>query len=100
MVQDTSLELFLDALASRKPTPSGGSAAAVTGAMGAALVSMVCNLTLGRTQYRAVEEEPKCVLTKAEELRRDLTKMIETDVRAFEAVMRAYGMPRLKRRRG
>ena len=80
MVEDTSLELFLDALASRKPTPSGGSAAAVMGAMGAALVSMVCNLTIGRTQYRAVEEELKFVLTKAEELRRDLTKMIEEDV--------------------
>jgi len=95
MVQDTSLELFPDALASRKPTPSGGSAAAVMGAMGAALVSMVCNLTIGRTQYRAVEEELKFVLTKAEVLRRDLTKMIEEDVQAFEAVMRAYGMPRL-----
>jgi formiminotetrahydrofolate cyclodeaminase len=59
MVQDTSLELFLDALASRKPTPGGGSAAAVMGAMGAALVSMVCNLTIGRTQYRAVEKEQK-----------------------------------------
>jgi len=82
-------------LASRKPTPSGGSAAAVMGAMGAALVSMVCNLTIGMTQYRAVEEELKFVLTKAEELRRDLTKMIEEDVQAFEAVMRAYGMPRL-----
>ena len=65
------------------------------GAMGAALVSMVCNLTIGKTQYRDFEEEFKSVLTKAEELRRDLTKMIEEDVQAFDAVMRAYGMPRL-----
>jgi len=95
MVKDTSIELFLDDLASRKPTPSGGSAAAVMGAMGAALVSMVCNLTIGRTQYRDFEEELKSVLTKAEELRRDLIKMIEEDVQAFDAVMRAYRMPRL-----
>jgi formiminotetrahydrofolate cyclodeaminase len=95
MVKDNNIELFLDDLASRKPTPSGGSAAAVMGAMGAALVSMVCNLTLGKTQYRDFEEEFKSVLTKAEELRRDLTKMIEEDVQAFDAVMRAYGMPRL-----
>jgi len=95
MVKDNSIELFLDDLASRKPTPSGGSAAAVMGAMGAALVSMVCNLTIGKTQYRDFEEEFKSVLTKAEELRRDLTKMIEEDVQAFDAVMRAYGMPRL-----
>jgi formiminotetrahydrofolate cyclodeaminase len=95
MDKDNGIELFLDDLASRKPTPSGGSAAAVMGAMGAALVSMVCNLTIGKTQYRDFEEEFKSVLTKAEELRRDLTKMIEEDVQAFDAVMRAYGMPRL-----
>ena len=95
MVKDNNIELFLDDLASRKPTPSGGSAAAVMGAMGAALVSMVCNLTIGKTQYRDFEDEFKSVLTKAEELRRDLTKMIEEDVQAFDAVMRAYGMPRL-----
>ena len=95
MLKDTSIELFLDDLASRKPTPSGGSAAAVMGAMGAALVSMVCNLTIGRTQYRDSEEKLKSVLTKAEELRRDLIKMIEEDMQAFDGVMRAYRMPRL-----
>ena len=95
MLKDTSIELFLDDLASRKPTPSGGSAAAVMGAMGAALVSMVCNLTIGRTQYRDFEEELKSVLTKAEGLRRDLIKMIEEDMQAFDGVMRAYRMPRL-----
>jgi formiminotetrahydrofolate cyclodeaminase len=62
--------------------------------MGAALVSMVCNLTIGRTQYRDFEEKLKSVLTKAEELRRDLIKMIEEDVQAFDSVMRAYHMPR------
>src|SRR6266700_4479532 len=71
MVKDNGIELFLDDLANRKPTPSGGSAAAVMGAIGAALVSMVCNLTIGKTQYRDFEEELKSVLTKAEELRRD-----------------------------
>ena len=94
MVKDNGIELFLDGLASQKATPSGGSAAAVMGAMGAALVSMVCNLTIGRTQYRDFEEKLKSVLTKAEELRRDLIKMIEEDVQAFDSVMRAYHMPR------
>jgi methenyltetrahydrofolate cyclohydrolase len=95
MVKDNAIELFLDDLASRKPTPSGGSAAAVMGAMGAALVSMVCNLTIGKMQYREYEQDLKSVLTKAEALRRDLTKMIEQDVHSFDEVMRAYGMPRL-----
>jgi formiminotetrahydrofolate cyclodeaminase len=95
MVKDNAIELFLDDLASRKPTPSGGSAAAVMGAMSAALVSMVCNLTIGKMQYRDFEEELRSALTKAEALRRDLTKMLEEDVWAFDEVMRAYGMPRL-----
>jgi formiminotetrahydrofolate cyclodeaminase len=69
MVKDTSIELFLNDLASGKPTPSGGSAAAMMGAMRAAPVSMVCNLTIGRAQYRDFEEELKSVVTKAEELR-------------------------------
>jgi len=95
MIKHNAIEIFLDDLASQKATPSGGSAAAVMGAMGAALVSMVCNLTIGKTQYRDFEEELKSVLRKAEGLRRDLTEMIEEDVQAFDAVMRAYGMPRL-----
>jgi methenyltetrahydrofolate cyclohydrolase len=69
MVKVTSTELFLDDLARRKPTPSGGSAAVLMGAIGAALVSMVCNLTIGKTHYRDFEEGLKPVLTKAEELR-------------------------------
>ena len=95
MVKDNTIELFLDDLASQKGTPGGGSAAALIGAIAAALVSMVCNLTIGKAQYRDFEGELKSVLTKAEELRRELTKMIEEDVEAFDAVMRAYSMPRL-----
>ena len=48
---------FLDALASERPTPGGGGAAAISGAMGAALVSMVCNLTIGKKKYAEVEAE-------------------------------------------
>ena len=47
MITQSSVEKFLDDLSSGHPTPGGGSAAAIMGAMGAALVSMVCNVTLG-----------------------------------------------------
>jgi len=47
MVKDNTIELFLDDLASQKGTPGGGSAAALIGAIAAALVSMVCDLTIG-----------------------------------------------------
>ena len=51
------VEAFLDQLASSQPTPGGGSAAAVMGAMGAALVSMVANLTVGKKKYAEVEQQ-------------------------------------------
>src|SRR5262245_3938761 len=88
--KDTAVEPFLDALASQAATPGGGSAAAIMGAMGAALVSMVCNLTIGKKKYAEVEGEMKDVLAKSEALREKLTGMIEDDVKAFDAVMAAY----------
>jgi formiminotetrahydrofolate cyclodeaminase len=91
-IKDTAIEPFLDALASSGATPGGGSAAAIIGAMGAALVSMVCNLTIGKKKYAEVEGEMKSVLHKAEALRHRLTGMIQDDVKAFDAVMGAYGM--------
>jgi formiminotetrahydrofolate cyclodeaminase len=93
-IKDTEIEQFLAALASQSATPGGGSAAAIIGAMGAALVSMVCNLTIGKKKYAEVEGEMKDVLAKSEALRVKLIGMIEDDVRAFDAVMGAYGMPK------
>ncbi len=80
-IKDTAVEPFLAALASRAATPGGGSAAAIIGAMGASLVSMVCNLTIGKKKYVEVEAEMKEVLAKSEALRLKLTAMIEDDVR-------------------
>ena len=93
-IKDTAIEPFLDQLASSAATPGGGSAAAIIGAMGAALVSMVCNLTIGKKKYADVEGEMKDVLAKTEMLRKRLTAMIQDDVKAFDAVMGAYGMPK------
>ena len=94
MIKESAIETFLDELASSKATPGGGSAAAIIGAMGAALAAMVCNLTIGKKKYADVEEEMKALLARAEALRARLTSMIEDDVKAFDAVMGAYGMPK------
>jgi methenyltetrahydrofolate cyclohydrolase len=94
MIKQSAIDNFLDDLASSAATPGGGSAAAIIGAMGAALVAMVCHLTIGKKKYAEVEEEMKAVLTEAEALRHRLTGMIEDDVQAFDAVMAAYGMPK------
>ncbi len=92
--ETASIQTFLTELASAAPTPGGGGAAAISGAMGAALVSMVCNLTIGKKKYVEVEAELKDVLARSEGLRVVLTGMIGEDVQAFDAVMGAYGLPK------
>jgi formiminotetrahydrofolate cyclodeaminase len=94
MAEAQALGAFLNDLASERSTPGGGGAAAISGAMGAALVSMVCNLTIGKPKYVEVEAELKEVLAKSENLRAELTKAIGDDVKAFDAVMGAYGLPK------
>jgi len=94
MTANSSIQTFLDDLASERPTPGGGGAAAVSGAIGAALVSMVANLTIGKKNYEAVWQDLEAVNAKAEALRTELIRAIDEDVVAFNAVMGAYGLPR------
>ena len=88
------LETFLDELASGAPTPGGGSAAAVMGAMGAALLSMVCNVTIGKKGHEAVESDMKAMRGESERLRALLTAMVADDVAAFDGLMAAYRLPK------
>jgi len=93
-IKDKSIQLFLEELASQNATPGGGSAAAVMGATAAALTSMVCNLTIGKPKYSAVESDMKVLLVKSEALREKFTAMIKADVEGFNQVMQAYGLPK------
>lgn len=94
MIKDKSIQAFVDELASKASTPGGGSAAAIMGAMGAALLGMVANFTIGKKNYEVVEQEMRTLLSEAEGLRAQLTGLIEADVEAFDGVMAAYGLPR------
>ena len=89
-----SVSEFLGDLASAAPAPGGGSVAALSGALGASLVSMVCNLTIGRKKYAGVEAEMKGILTQSESLRERLTQLLEDDVAAFTRVSEAMKLPR------
>jgi len=91
-IKDKSIQQFLDELASKAPTPGGGSAAALLGAQAAALTSMVCNLTIGKPKYQEVDADMQVLLSKAEVLRDTLTGMIKADVDVFEQLMAAYGL--------
>lgn len=94
MINDKTVRIFLDELASKASTPGGGSAAAIMGAMGAALISMVANLTIGKKNYEAVEGEIRTLLERSEDLRTRLMEMVKADVAVFNQVMGAYGLPR------
>jgi formiminotetrahydrofolate cyclodeaminase len=89
-----TLKDFTAKLASSAPAPGGGSAAALSGALGAALVSMVCNLTLGKPKYAAHEALVRNVLAQSDELAAKLLDAVQKDTDAFDGVIAAFGMPK------
>jgi formiminotetrahydrofolate cyclodeaminase len=91
---DKSVVTFLDELASSQPAPGGGSVAALAGALGAALVSMVCNLTLGKKKYADVEDYITGLVGKSEALRGKLADLLEADVAAYTVLNTTMKMPR------
>ncbi len=90
---DKAVSQFLDELASSAPAPGGGSVAALSGALGAALVSMVCNLTVGKKKYADVEQDIKAILEKSESLRHKLVDLLQADIQVYTAVSQAMKMP-------
>jgi formiminotetrahydrofolate cyclodeaminase len=91
---DKSVTSFLDELASNAPAPGGGSVAALSGALGAALISMVCNLTLGKKGNEEVQDEIGALLARSEALRKEMADLLEADVAAYTAYSQASKMPR------
>jgi len=88
------LTTYLDDAASGKPAPGGGSVSACVGALGAALVSMVCNLTRGREKFAAVEDEIQALVAEAEGVRAGLETLLQDDTVAYNGVIAAYKLPK------
>lgn len=91
---DKSVKNFLEGLSSSSPAPGGGSVAALSGALGAALISMVNNLTIGKDKYASVQDEIVALLEKSEKLRKDLIDLLEEDVKVYTALSQTMKMPR------
>jgi formiminotetrahydrofolate cyclodeaminase len=87
------LKPYLHELASASPAPGGGAAAAVTVAQGLALLSMVCNLTIGKKKFSAVENQVKDILEQLSTMRAAALSGAEADMNAFTVVMQAWRMP-------
>lgn len=85
---------FLEDLTSSKPTPGGGSVAALQASMAAALLGMVANLTLGRKRYADVQEEATAIRDASVRLRDRARLLVVEDTGAYSQVGRALGMPR------
>jgi formiminotetrahydrofolate cyclodeaminase len=85
---------FLDELSSSAPAPGGGSVAALAGALGAALISMVNNLTIGKEKYAGVQDDISALLKKSESLRKNLTDLLEEDVAVYTQLSQTMKMPR------
>lgn len=91
---DLTLGDFLERLGSSDPTPGGGAAAAVVGALGAALIEMTANLTIGKPRLADVEQQAVQIEQRAANLRRRLERLGDADAEAFDKVTSAYRMPR------
>ncbi len=85
---------FVNLMASDAPAPGGGSAAALEGAVGAALTAMVCALTVGKKKYADVQELAVESQKKAEELKARFVDVMDRDTEAFNAVSAVFAMPK------
>jgi glutamate formiminotransferase/formiminotetrahydrofolate cyclodeaminase len=94
MAEERRLPDFLAALGSGSSTPGGGAAAAVAGALAAALAEMVANFTVGRLKFAAVDASMRRAAERASDLRARLLALTEDDERAFAAVAAAYRLPK------
>lgn len=91
---EKNVDKFLAELASSAPTPGGGGAAALCGALGIALGNMVGNLTLGKKKYADVQEDIAELNAKAEALRAGFVALVDADAEAFAPLSRAYSIPK------
>ena len=89
-----SCRAFVDALASAAPTPGGGGAAALVGAIGTALGNMVASLTLGKKKYADVQEEILALKAKCDRLQKQLLDQVEADEVNFLPLAKAYSIPK------
>ncbi len=85
---------FAAVLAAKQSVPGGGGAAALVGALGAALCSMVGNFTTGKKTYAAVEDDVQRMLADAEAVRLHLIDLVADDAAAFFPLSQAYAIPK------
>ena len=94
LLKDHSIEKFTSVLASDAPAPGGGSVAALSGALGTALLNMAGALTAGKEKYKEFHAEVMEIMSTAEKLQRKLISGIDEDTEAFNKVSAVFSMPK------
>lgn len=94
MLKDLTITEFLEQTASAEPLPGGGCTAALNAALAASLTEMVANLTIGRKEFQAVEEDMQKIAQAAADLRTKLQNDIDNDAQAYQAVLAAFKLPK------
>src|SRR6266478_4818776 len=85
---------FAELVAASTPTPGGGSVAAYCGVLAASLGQMVCNLTIGKQKYAEAGPRLLEIKSQLEQLSSRMRELIAEDAASFEAVLRAYRLPK------
>ncbi len=93
MIAESSIKDFVEVLASDEPSPGGGGASALVGAIGTALGNMVGGLTEGKPKYYEGEDEIEEMNDRAEQHEQDLLELMDEDEKAFRPLMDAYKLP-------
>ncbi len=90
MYAQKTIEEFLNDLSSSNSIPGGGSAAALSGALNAAVISFIANLTIGKEKYAEVETEAREILLESEELKKEMLLMIDQDSKILNDILDSY----------
>ncbi|MEA4847075.1 MAG: cyclodeaminase/cyclohydrolase family protein [Clostridiaceae bacterium] len=98
LLMDMTLRKYIDVLASSEPAPGGGSTAALSGALGAALTMMVVNLSVGKKNYESLDENIKAEFMKeagnVKAIQEELSGLVDEDTKAFSKFMEAMKLPK------
>lgn len=94
MLVDERIRDFVKRLASDSPTPGGGSAAALCGALSGSLSAMVCNLTIGKEKYEDVRSEMEKALNDSSSIIERLMELVDEDSEAYQSVIAALRLPK------
>lgn len=94
MMAEQNMQEFIEVLSSKAAVPGGGGACAYVAAAGMALGARVANLTTGKKKYAQYQEEIEELLSKAEQLSKELMTYMDKDAESFEPLSKAYGLPK------